>query len=182
MSSDERGRSRVRVATKPSPPRTVRLRGAGRPRYDCRRGPGGGATAPRPRRPATRPPGEPARSRKPIPRDRRYRSRNAARAPHSKIEIDRHGSGFVATDHGLGPLSPVVGQDAHMTSGRNAQGGQVVGEPVGPFVELSIGQPTLTGDKGGRSGTVSTTTSNRSARLNCRVLISCLLCTAWMPP
>ncbi len=56
------------------------------------------------------------------------------------VDVHRYRPRLVAADHGLGPLGPVVGEDADVGAGGNTRGGQVMGEPVGPLVELAVGE------------------------------------------
>ena len=58
----------------------------------------------------------------------------------AEVEVDRHGPGLVAADHGLDPLGAVSGEDADMGAGGDPGVAEVMGEAVGPGVELGVGE------------------------------------------
>ncbi len=63
----------------------------------------------------------------------------------AEIEVDRYGPCLVTADHRLGPFGAVVGQYPDMGAGPDALIVEGVGEPVGPFVELAVGEPSPSG-------------------------------------
>jgi hypothetical protein len=64
------------------------------------------------------------------------------------VHIDRDGPDLEAGQHGLDVLGAVGQLRPDPVTGPDAGGDQVVGEPVGPLVELGIREPALPRDHG----------------------------------
>jgi hypothetical protein len=64
------------------------------------------------------------------------------------VHVDRHDSRLERGEHRLEPLGPVPRVDADPLPGLDAGVAQVMGDAVGPLVELAVRQPDVAGDEG----------------------------------
>ena len=63
------------------------------------------------------------------------------------VHVHRHGADLVGGQRRLDPLDAVGAVDADVVAGLDALGDQVVGEPVGPLLELPVGAPLVADDQ-----------------------------------
>ena len=82
------------------------------------------------------------------------------------VDVDRHRAGLEAAEHRLDPLGAVERVDADVLAGPDADVAEVVRDRFARSSSSRVGEAAVAGDERERSGTVSATSSNRSARLN----------------
>jgi hypothetical protein len=63
------------------------------------------------------------------------------------VDVHHRGPGLVGAVLRLDPLGPVPGQDRHVVAGADAGAAQVLRDPVGPLVELPVGEADVARDQ-----------------------------------